>query len=52
MLNDSKNSELSSSDGEADNLLLEESDDETELRAASITEEDVEELEDDFFLRK
>lgn len=49
MLNDSKNSELSSSDGEADNLLLEESDDETELRAASVTEEDVEELEDDFF---
>lgn len=49
MLNDDGNSELSSSDGEADYLLVEETDDEAELRAASVTEEDVEELEDDFF---
>lgn len=50
MLNDDRNSKLSSSDGEADYLLVEETDDEAELRAASVTEEDVEELEDDFFL--
>lgn len=50
MLNDDGNSELSSSDGEADYLLVEETDDEAELRAASVTEEDIEELEDDFFL--